>query len=226
MANNHSNRFALFATGNDNTAPNTTPGFDPSNAPLFNQVEDDSWQVVRQRGPLPPAVQPATHTSDHYVPTRPIPTNTSSVDVSDKADDPHENWCGVCFVKFGGKAILQMHMKQSPAKHQHYCNLCKRVFKDQNGIKNHVENSKGHEVSCNVCFSAFNGKWALKCHFDTNPSGGHQFACFTCLLGFRSQTQLESHLQSAPSHIYCGPCDRWFHNNKQRDQHWQTTKRK
>ncbi|OAL54640.1 hypothetical protein IQ07DRAFT_500119 [Pyrenochaeta sp. DS3sAY3a] len=175
-------------------------------------------------GPRPPAVQPATHTSSHYVPTRPIPTTTSSVGVSDKADDPHENWCGICFVKFGSKASLQAHIKQSPAKHQHYCNLCKRVFKDQNGIKNHVENSKGHEVSCNVCFSAFIDKWALKCHFDTHPSGGHQFACFTCLLGFRSQGQLEWHLRSAPAHIHCGPCDRWFHTNKQRDDHWKMTK--
>lgn len=218
MPGNASNRYALFVDNSENGPPKERAAVDVSRNPFLNQVADDSipWQEVKKKGA--PAVQPpavskpkisairaqAKYTSTQMNTTnRARTTSASTADAADKIVDPHENWCGVCSLKFANKAALLNHIKQSP-EHKHYCNLCKRVFKDRNGIKNHLENSWGHEMSCNLCLSAFNDEWGLKNHFENNYHVGHEFACLTCLLGFRSRVELEHHLQTAKQHTWCG----------------------
>jgi hypothetical protein len=238
MAPPGNNRYALFASSDENTRPAPTP-VDPTANPFLNQVADDSipWQDVKKRGA--PAPQPTplagraallvTRDRNKAAPNHP-PANQqrnravsgSTVESTEKPYDPHENWCGVCSLKFPNKLSLLNHIKQS-IYHEHYCNLCKRVFKDRNGLKNHVDNAWDHEVYCNLCLSAFKDEWGLKNHFENNYSVGHEFVCLTCLLGFNTRIELERHLQTAMKHTWCAPCNRRFRNQDERDAHWRTT---
>lgn len=98
------------------------------------------------------------------------------------------------------------------------------MFKDRNGLKNHVDNAVGHETFCNLCLSAFVNAWGLKNHFENNFSvAGHDFVCLTCLLGFRTKTELEKHLSTGDKHVWCHTCHRKFKNQTERDEHWQLT---
>ena len=129
----------------------------------------------------------------------------------------------MCSYKFGNKAALQSHLKTAPGDHTNYCNLCKRVFKDRNGLKNHVDNSLGHEFFCNLCLNAFKDDWALKCHFENNYAVGHQWVCLTCLLGFRTKIELTRHLHTGKKHVVCDTCHRTFRTQDERDAHWSET---
>jgi hypothetical protein len=242
MAPHPTNRFALFAEGNENSPPNISQGFNIARIPFENQVADDTipWQQVKKRSavepqqPLPKIKTLVIRDQNRPVSVRRPPSETkpraSSVTAntpttatgSDKSYDPHENWCGVCNQKFHTKVALQSHMKQTE-NHQHYCNLCARVFKDRNGLKNHVDNSLGHDVFCNLCLSAFKDQWGLKNHFENNYHVGHEFACLTCLLGFKSHQDMVKHLQTAKKHIWCETCHRPFRNQDERDAHWKKT---
>jgi hypothetical protein len=217
MAGTAENRYALFVEEDDNTSPTSSPTNDPSRNPFLNQVADDSipWQEVRKRGapavrPFPASRNKVLGTRDQTkfvhqqggVAKRARATSTSTVEATEKFHDPHENWCGVCSLKFPNKPALLNHIKATP-DHKHYCNLCKRVFKDCNGLKNHLDNSGGHEVHCNLCLSAFNDEWGLKNHFENNYAVGHEFVCITCLLGFHTRVELERHLQTAVKHTWC-----------------------
>lgn len=218
MTGNGSNRYALFVTDDDFASPKSSPVVDVSRNPFLNQVADDSipWQEVKKRGaaaiPPPAASKPtiltiraqAKHAATQWdAANRARTASASTADTTEKGADPHENWCGVCSLKFANKPALLNHIKQGP-EHKHYCNLCKRVFKDRNGLKNHLDNSWGHDVFCNLCLSAFNDEWGLKNHFENNYNVGHEFVCLTCLLGFRSRVELDRHLQSAEKHTWCG----------------------
>lgn len=119
--------------------------------------------------------------------------------------------------------MIQAHVKAQSTTHANYCNLCKRVFVDRNGLRNHVENAQGHEVFCNLCLSAFLNNWALQNHFENNYSAGHQFVCLACLLGFKTNLELEKHLRTDEKHVWCTTCHRKFPNQTERDAHWQTT---
>jgi hypothetical protein len=219
MASTANNRYALFVDGDENASPAASPAVDPSKNPFLNQVADDSipWQEVRKRNVLsahlhsPPDARGKTlgirdqikvGIAFNSAATRDRTASASTADTTDKAFDPHENWCGVCSFKLPNKSALLTHIKQTP-DHKHYCNLCKRVFKDRNGLRNHLENSLGHEVYCNLCLSAFNNEWGLKNHFENNYTVGHEFVCLTCLLGFRSEADLARHLQTAQKHTWC-----------------------
>jgi hypothetical protein len=216
MAATGHNRYALFVEEDENASPMPSPVVDVSRNPFLNQVADDSvpWQEVKKRG-APTTQMPATKprvqgirdprklaSAHNNITNRNRAASVSTADTTDKAYDPHENWCGVCSIKLPSKAGLLSHIKQMP-NHKHYCNLCRPVFKDRNGLKNHVDNSFGHEVSCNLCLSAFNDEWGLKNHFENNYAVGHEFVCLTCLLGFRTEHELERHLQSATKHTWC-----------------------
>jgi hypothetical protein len=219
MAANGSNRYALFVEEDENASPMSSPAMDVFRNPFLNQVADDSipWQEIKKRRapiaqPLPLSRARALVVKDpkRVTPTQNIATtrartaSASTADTTKKGQDSYENWCGACTLKLPNKAALFNHIKQSPAKHKHYCNLCKRVFKDGNGLKNHLENSWGHDVYCNLCLSAFNDEWGLKNHFENNYTVGHEFICLTCLLGFRTRVELDRHLQSADKHTWCG----------------------
>jgi hypothetical protein len=223
-------------TSIDMPTPRKAPVIDVSQNPFLNQVSDDPlpWQDVKKRGassveaPAPKSrtlvIKDANkaiphRTSDTQTRTRATSTTTTT---SDRSYDPHENWCGVCNIKFSSKSALQNHAKQMP-DHKHYCNLCVRVFKDRNGLKNHVDNSWGHETSCNLCLSAFKDEWGLKNHFENNYHVDHRFVCLTCLLGFQSQMDLERHLKTAKKHTWCMTCRRPFSSQDERDKHWRTT---
>ncbi|KAH9874754.1 hypothetical protein IAQ61_003944 [Plenodomus lingam] len=239
MVGQVSNRFALFVQNDDKRPVKKFP-IDASRNHFLNQVADDSvpWEEVKKRAaPVERhAPQPGPKTvmikdqnrailNRALIPqTRDRTVSFSTADGSDKLHDLHENWCGVCSIKFPTKSALITHTKQLP-HHQHYCNLCRRVFKDRNGLKNHVDNSWGHEISCNLCLSAFKNSWGLKNHFENNYNVGHEFACLTCLLGFRSNVELERHLQSSMKHTWCQTCSRRFRTQDERDEHWQTTNR-
>jgi hypothetical protein len=243
MAAPGNNRYALFASSNENTHPAPTPALDPRANPFLNQVADDSipWQEVKKKGAPAPQPTPTTlpgratlviRDRNKAALQRPDANQQrhraisgSTVESTEKPYDPHENWCGVCSQKFSNKASLLNHIKQS-LYHEHYCNLCKRVFKDRNGLKNHVDNAWDHEVYCNLCLSAFKDEWGLKNHFENNYSVGHEFVCLTCLLGFNTRVELECHLQTAMKHTYCAICARRFHNQDERDEHWRTTNSK
>lgn len=239
------NRYALFTSNDENARPPSKPFLDPSKNPFLNQVADDSipWQEVKKRSGAPAVQQqqPAKPTiqQTHAIKDRPKATVAGPLDKRDrmrgismstnesneKVYDPHENWCGVCSIKFASKNSLLTHMKQT-AEHQNYCNLCKRIFKDRNGLKNHVDNSWDHEVHCNLCLSAFKDEWGLKNHFENNYSVGHEFVCLTCLLGFKTRVEMDRHLQMAEKHTWCGTCQRRFRNQEERDEHWRKTNSK
>ncbi|KAI8942810.1 hypothetical protein NX059_000853 [Plenodomus lindquistii] len=239
MAAQANNRYALFVEKDDITPANGSP-VDHSRNPFVNQVGDESipWEEVKKRGaPLerrPPQLGARTLVvkdqnravlNRALLPqTRDRAVSSSTADSGDKIYDPHENWCGVCSLKFTCKQSLLTHVKQTP-DHHHYCNLCKRVFKDRNGLKNHVDNSWGHETYCNLCLSAFKDSWGLKNHFENNYHVGHEFACLTCLLGFRSNVELQRHLQTAAKHTWCESCKRRFRTQDERDAHWRNTNR-
>ncbi|CAN9104732.1 unnamed protein product [Alternaria alternata] len=231
------NRYAMFASTDGSATQVPSAAADPAQNPFLNQVADDSipWQEVKKRGPS--AMQPAplvrpprvvkdrtkailNHPLAHRERDRAISGSTDND--SEKAYDPHENWCGVCSRKFLNKAALLSHIKQSNG-HENYCNLCKRVFVDRNGLKNHVDHLWNHEIHCNLCLSAFKDDWGLKNHFENNYSVGHEFVCLICLLGFRTRQEMERHLQTAPKHTWCGTCQRRFRNQDERDEHWQQT---
>ncbi|KAF2129211.1 hypothetical protein P153DRAFT_291076 [Dothidotthia symphoricarpi CBS 119687] len=241
MAPEANNRYALFREKDLNVPPPNNSAIDLSRNPFLNQVADDSipWQEVKKRSavPLQPPLGTKSKTlvirdSHKIAPARSHGSLTraralssstaATVTSNDKAHDPHENWCGVCSIKFSNKSTLLNHIKQTP-EHQHYCNLCKRVFKDRNGLKNHVDSAWDHEVFCNLCLSAFKDEWGLKNHFENNYSVGHEFVCLTCLMGFRSRSELEVHLKTSQKHSCCLTCNRRFRDQDERDEHWQKT---
>jgi hypothetical protein len=219
MAIKVNNRYALFGDAELDASPMAGPVVNLSQNPFLNQVADDSspWQEVKKHNtsilrPLPPASkgkmlgdgdQTRVVVAHSNMTTRARTASASTLETADKIKDPHQNWCGVCLLKFSNKAALLNHVKQTP-DHKHYCNMCKRVFKDRNGLKNHLDNSLGHEVHCNLCLSAFNNEWGLKNHFENNYTIGHKFTCLTCLLGFYNQAELVHHLHNAEKHIWCG----------------------
>ncbi|KAE8846719.1 hypothetical protein HRS9122_03626 [Pyrenophora teres f. teres] len=241
MALNGTNRYALFTSKDENAQPPIVPVADPSKNPFLNQVADDSipWQEVKKRGLVvqPPPVQATYHpprTTKERSKTivagpfskqdRIRGISFSTNESTEKVYDPHENWCGVCCIKFPSKSSIITHVKQTP-EHQHYCNLCKRVFKDRNGLKNHVDNSYDHDVHCNLCLSAFKDEWGLKNHFENNYTVNHEFVCLICLLGFRTGAEMDRHLQTAETHTWCATCQRRFRSQDERDAHWRTTNR-
>jgi hypothetical protein len=156
MAANGNNRYALFVEEDENASPMSSPAIDVSRNPFLNQVADDSipWEEVKKRGApvAQPRSLPRARTlvvkdpnrvafTQSAAATRARTASASTADATEKVQDPYENWCGACALKLPNKAALLNHIKQSPADHKHYCNLCKRVFKDRNGLKNHLENS-------------------------------------------------------------------------------------
>ncbi|KAF1955901.1 hypothetical protein CC80DRAFT_81882 [Byssothecium circinans] len=222
------NRFALFADDDDHEHEAEKSPLSPS--PFANQVADDDapWKEVRRGG----QAQKAKTLVIRDDRTRPPPANrrqkhrdvSGSTQASNASDKPmYENYCGVCNYHCSSKASLVDHIKHSPKAHANFCNLCKRVFKDRNGLKNHLENSLGHDVFCNLCLSAFQNQWALKNHFENNYAVGHEFVCLTCLLGFRTKMELSRHLQTGEKHVWCNTCHRRFRNQDERDAHWKET---
>ncbi|KAF1832995.1 hypothetical protein BDW02DRAFT_501704 [Decorospora gaudefroyi] len=237
MAASSSNRYALFASTDENAPPQSAPAVDVSRNPFLNQVADDSipWQQVKKRGasaaqrPVPAAIARAGKDRNKSIANRPVAhqdrartISNATIESSEKPSDPYENWCGVCSLKFPNKLALVSHIKQLP-EHQYYCNLCKRVFKDRNGLKNHVDNAWDHDIYCNLCLSAFKDEGGLKNHFENNYTVGHPFACLTCLMGFMTRIELDRHLQTAEKHTWCASCQRRFRNQDERDEHWQKT---
>jgi hypothetical protein len=241
MAAPGNNRYAMFASADSSVTPVRSTADNPALNPFLNQVADDStpWQEVKKRGtpalqPAPPArrLQQVVRDRTRAILIRPLTQEErnraisgATDNTSERAYDPHENWCGVCSYKFANKATLLSHIKQNSG-HENYCNLCKRVFVDRNGLKNHVDHSPNHEVFCNLCLSAFKDEWGLKNHFENNYSVGHEFICLTCLLGFKTRTELDRHLQTAAKHTWCETCQRRFCNQDERDAHWQHTNSK
>ncbi|KAF1992740.1 hypothetical protein P154DRAFT_452113 [Amniculicola lignicola CBS 123094] len=130
-----------------------------------------------------------------------------------------KNFCGICHLQCQSKATIVVHVKEFG--HEHYCNLCTRVFVDRNGLRNHVENSAGHEHVCNLCLSAFLDVNGLRNHLQN--ANNHRFACAICLVGFKSQQDLVQHHATAAKHILCRTCHRKFPNQKERDEHWKKT---
>lgn len=242
MAAKGNNRFALFADDSDQSSPESAKKITAvsSNHPIgldSSPFNDNSWQEVKPRGLYNKKAKEPGFGDENRPPAPPrgraIPNHRgrktsnemnppSSPPDYDKSFNPHENWCGVCNVRYPSKIALQNHVKQSP-NHQHYCNLCKRVFKDRNGLQNHVDHALGHDVFCNLCLSAFNDKWGLRNHFENNYTVGHEFACLTCLEGFRSREQMNLHLRTAVKHVWCNICNLKFRNQDERDIHWMDT---
>ncbi|KAF3003721.1 hypothetical protein E8E13_009267 [Curvularia kusanoi] len=215
------NRYGLLSDG-EVRLPEAPPPEDPSKNPFLNQVSENPqpWQDVKKRVVAPPPAPvsaPRTlvikdgpkvlHHQNTSVPQRPHANpNHSAAVLGDKPYDPHENWCGVCQIKFSSKTALQSHVKQSLGPdHSHYCNLCVRVFKDRNGLKNHVDNTRGHDIYCNMCLSAFKDEWGLKNHFENNYQVDHR------------------HLKVAKKHTWCMTCKRPFRSQDERDKHWAST---
>lgn len=231
------NRYATFREG-ELDLPETPSPEDPAKNPFLNQIADNPlpWQSVKKRGdfPAPPVVAPPRTLIIKDGP-KPLPRRDASsqqrtrsdsnpTSSTDKPYDPRENWCGVCNFKFATKIALQSHVKQAPDRdHINYCNLCVRVFKDRNGLKNHVDNTRGHGIFCNLCLSAFKDEWGLKNHFENNYHVDHRFACLTCLLGFNSQAELDRHLKVTKKHTWCMTCKRPFRSQEERDKHWLVT---
>lgn len=231
------NRYSAFREG-ELELPETPPPEDPTKNPFLNQIADNPlpWQSVKKRGDPPaPAVAAPPRTliikdGPKLLPRRDANSqqrtrsDSSPTIASDRPFDPRENWCGVCNFKFATKIALQSHVKQAPDRdHANYCNLCVRVFKDRNGLKNHVDNTRGHGIFCNLCLSAFKDEWGLKNHFENNYHVDHRFACLTCLLGFNSQAELNRHLKTTRRHTWCMTCKRPFRSQEERDQHWRLT---
>ncbi|KAH7116227.1 hypothetical protein B0J11DRAFT_510567 [Dendryphion nanum] len=136
---------------------------------------------------------------------------------------PH--WCGICRISFPNKPSLITHIRTTfYPPHTHYCNLCTRIFKDRNGLQNHLSNTADHSIYCNLCLSAFQNIWGLRNHFENNSFvKGHKWNCLVCLLGFAGQKELEFHLKTADKHVSCGTCRVRFQNQKSRDEHWRVT---
>lgn len=224
------NRFALFAEDDESLSP--SPEAPNKFSPFANQVAEDnanSWHEVKRGAQRTKSKAKTLIIRDenkvpsaHHGPKQTRTFSGSTQTSTDKPEDPHENWCGVCHIKFPCKNALLTHIKQVP-KHENYCNLCKRVFKDRNGLKNHVDYSLGHDIFCNLCLSAFKDSWGLKNHFENNYHVGHEFVCLTCLLGFRSKIELDKHLQTGEKHVWCHTCHRKFRNQDERDAHWINT---
>ena len=75
-----------------------------------------------------------------------------------------------------------------------WCSLCRKPFKDRNGLQNHIENAFGHRDSCKLC-----------------------------LITFYSSSGLKKHLFSSRKHVWCETCNRRFSSQAARDKHWEKT---
>lgn len=128
------NRFALFA---EDEEPSPVTQSAPTSNPFVNQLADSDtpWQEVK-RGSQAHKASPKTlviRTGEAKPPSARFPQKTrgfsGSTQDSDsmRLGDPHEYWCGVCQHRFPNRSVLLAHIKQSPQRHENYCNLCKRV---------------------------------------------------------------------------------------------------
>ncbi|OCL01213.1 hypothetical protein AOQ84DRAFT_307166 [Glonium stellatum] len=77
-----------------------------------------------------------------------------------------------------------------------WCSLCRRSFKDRNGLQNHIDNAFGHRNSCKLC-----------------------------LIAFDSSSSLKKHLFNSRKHVWCATCDRRFSSQAARNEHWEKTSR-
>ncbi|PSN61900.1 hypothetical protein BS50DRAFT_562143 [Corynespora cassiicola Philippines] len=238
MAPHGTNRYAALDDNLENDSPVAAVTNTSSYNPFSNQVakNDYLWEDVKPRGAHVKSKTPAIQNNNlagalrPHAPGKPLNGNVAAFGqrkIPDSLSErhssiDHENWCGVCRLKFPSKAALQTHVKNTP-NHRHYCNLCKRVFKDRNGIKNHVDNSAGHDTFCNLCLSAFLDEWGLKNHFENNSGVGHEFVCMTCLLCFHTEDELKLHINTGEKHVVCRTCFRSFRNQEERDTHWKNT---
>lgn len=129
------NRFALFAEDGEEPSPTVESTFQVN--PFVNQVADNDapWEKVKRGSKMskPPPRTLVIRSKENKPPltrfqpkSRDAPGPTFEANRM-KAYDPYENWCGVCHTHLPNKNTLILHIKQSPQRHENYCNLCKRV---------------------------------------------------------------------------------------------------
>ena len=135
MAPATANRFALFAEEDGEPSPTVEPT--PKLNPFVSQVADNDapWEEVKRssQASKPPPRALVIRGNENKPPvTRSQPKARNSNRPTLEADsmkvcDPYENWCDVCQFRLPTTNALFIHIRQSPQRHEHYCNLCKRV---------------------------------------------------------------------------------------------------
>lgn len=123
--------------------------------------------------------------------------------------DAHEFKCPHCSLNLNSRILLKKHIEEThkdKLKASYICHECKRVFKNQDSLDQHLQ-SLGHQfksisnLNCPQCKKKFKDKNALKNHLN---STGHKldnfvakstkFKCPHCQKDFKTEKSMNQHI--------------------------------
>jgi Zinc finger, C2H2 type len=127
--------------------------------------------------------------------------------------------CDLCSLSFRTKTGLSIHIKfkhEKPVK-LNACNICKKHFKENSSLKNHMRthlsDAEKFAFECSICGKKVVNKYSLKYHIQTIHEGRKQHFCHLCGRGFGNKSNLRSHLIShTTENVSCTVCGGKFKN--------------
>ena len=91
-------------------------------------------------------------------------------------------------------------IKTVSANMQHKCEICEKVFKAQNKLKNHfstVHDDRGKKITCNICTKTFHIQRILNIHIKTDHGGRKlrkDYKCESCGKSLSTAQNLKKHI--------------------------------
>ena len=89
-----------------------------------------------------------------------------------------------------------------PTRHHKVCSYCKKIFRDNTELRNHISNHLQELYVCGICKAILRSIRSFEAHYVTHTKGGH--TCEECRESFALKTTLRNHMQKHKSD------DEWF----------------
>ncbi|CRL05319.1 CLUMA_CG018230, isoform A [Clunio marinus] len=104
--------------------------------------------------------------------------------------------CDVCGLKLKTKSILRVHKKIHSTNPDDFlpCPTCKRQFKTQNQLTNHmISHNPMKRFKCTICPAEYKRSKELNSHISSLHTGVHQYSCEWCPKKFFNNSNFRKH---------------------------------